>query len=53
MSQQDLYETLCRKCYIKYYKPSKKEITKMVMSEEKYECDCCHRVGEIVEYVEE
>lgn len=53
MSQQNLYETLCRKCYIKHFHPSKKEISKMVMSEEKYECDCCGRVSEIVEYIEE
>ena len=33
MSQQDYFEqNLCRKCFIKLCKPSKKEIKKMVMS---------------------
>jgi len=43
MSQQDIYESLCKKCYIRVMKPTKKEIKKMVMSEEEYECDCCHK----------
>lgn len=53
MSQQDIYENLCRKCYIKVMKPSKKEIKKMVMSEEEYVCDCCGKTCAIVEYVED
>lgn len=53
MSQQDIYESLCKKCFIKVQKPSKKDIKKMVMSDEKYECDCCHRTDFIVEYIEE
>lgn len=53
MSQQDLYENLCKKCYIRIMKPTKKEIKKMVMSEEDYQCDCCHKTGPIVEYVED
>lgn len=53
MGQHDMYENLCRKCYIKIMKPTKKEIKKMVMSEEEYECDCCHKTDYIVEYVED
>ena len=53
MSQQDVYESLCKKCYIRINKPTKKEIKKMVMSEEKYVCDCCHKTCSIVEYVED
>lgn len=53
MSQQEIYDSLCKKCYIKVMKPTKKEIKKMVMSEEEYPCDCCHKTGEIVEYVED
>ena len=53
MSQQEIYENLCRKCYINVMKPTKKEIKKMVMSEEVYHCDCCHQTGTIVEYVED
>lgn len=53
MSQQDLYENLCKKCYIRIMKPTKKEIKKLVMSEEEYQCDCCKKTGPIVEYTEE
>lgn len=53
MSQQDLYENLCKKCYIRIMKPTKKEIKKMVMSEDEYQCDCCHKTDYIVECVED
>ena len=53
MSQQDMYELLCKKCYIRIMKPTKKEIKKIVMSEEEYSCDCCHKTNYIVEYVED
>ena len=53
MSQQDIYDNLCKKCYIKVMRPTKKEIKKMVMSEETYGCDCCHKTDYIVEYVED
>ena len=53
MGQYDIYENLCKKCYIKIQNPSKKDIKKMVMSEEKYQCDSCHRNDVIVEYIEE
>jgi hypothetical protein len=53
MSQQELYSDLCKKCYIKINKPTKSEIKKLVMSEENYECNCCHKTVSIVEYVEE
>lgn len=53
MSQQDMYESLCKKCYIRIMKPTKKEIKKMVLSDEKYQCDCCHKTDYIVEYLED
>jgi hypothetical protein len=53
MSQQDMYESLCKKCYIRIMKPTKKEIKKMVMSDEQYQCDCCRKTDYIVEYVED
>jgi uncharacterized protein with PIN domain len=53
MSQQDMYESLCKKCYIRIMKPTKKEIKKMVMSDDVYQCDCCHKTDYIVEYVED
>ena len=53
MSQQEMYENLCRRCYIKIFKPTKKEITKIVMSEDKEQCNYCHRVDYVVEYVED
>lgn len=52
MGQQDMYENLCKKCYIKIMKPTKKEIKKMIMSDDEYQCDCCHKTDYIVEYVE-
>ena len=53
MSQQDMYESLCKKCYIRIMKPTKKEIKKMVMSDDEYQCDCCHKTDYIVDYVED
>ena len=53
MSKQELYENLCRKCFIKEVKPSKKEIKTIIMSDYKEKCDCCGRVTQIVESVEE
>lgn len=53
MSQQEIYESLCRACYIRIMRPTKKEIKKLVMSEEAYTCDCCRKTAPIVEYVEE
>jgi hypothetical protein len=53
MSQQDIYDNLCKKCYIKVMHPTKKEIKKIVMSEEQYQCDCCNKTDYIVEYVED
>ena len=54
MSLQDYFEqSLCRKCFIKHCKPTKKEIKKMVMSDEQYECDCCKKIDFVVEYVED
>lgn len=53
MGQQDMYESLCKKCYIRIVKPTKKEIKKMVMSDDEYQCDCCHKTDYIVEYVED
>ena len=53
MSQQDMYENLCKKCYIRIMKPTKKEIKKIVMSDDEYQCDCCHKTDYIVEYVED
>jgi hypothetical protein len=53
MSQQDMYDSLCKKCYIRIMKPTKKEIKKMVMSDDEYQCDCCNKTDYIVEYVED
>ena len=54
MGKQDyLDQQLCRKCFIKHLKPTKKEIKKLVMSEEEYQCDCCHKTAQVVEYLED
>ena len=53
MSQNEMYQDLCKRCYIRIMKPTKKEIKKMVMSDEQYQCDCCHKKDFIVEYLED
>ena len=53
MSQQDIYENLCKACFIKTCKLNKKDIKKIVMSDYKERCDKCGKVSEIVEYVED
>lgn len=53
MSQQDYFDDLCKRCFIKNVKPSKKEIKKIVMSDEKYTCSCCGKTDYIVEYLED
>ena len=53
MSRQDTYENLCRKCFIKINKPTKKEVSKIVMTKYKEECDCCRRKEPVVDYVED
>ena len=46
-------ECLCKKCFVKLCKPSKKDIKKIVLTEYDEECDNCHRVGPCVEYLED
>lgn len=46
-------QTLCKKCYLKKHKLSKKNIERMVMSNWKEECDCCHKIDKIVLDIEE
>lgn len=53
MSQQECYLDLCKRCYIRIMKSTKKEIKKMVMSEEEFQCECCHKMALIVEYIED
>ena len=53
MSQHDYFDDLCKKCFIKNMHPTKKEIKKIVLSEEKYKCSCCGKCDYIVEYVED
>lgn len=51
MSKQEFYEDLCKTCYIKIYKPTKKQIKRLVLSEDPYPCNCCHKERPIVEYI--
>lgn len=41
-------QTLCKKCFLKKNKLSKKNIERIVMSNWKEECDCCHKIDKIV-----
>lgn len=53
MSQADLYTDLCKKCFIRLRKPNKKDIKKIVLSEEYRECEHCGRITEVVDYMED
>lgn len=54
MSQKDyLNQQLCRKCYIKFCKPSKADIKRMVMTEYTDKCDKCGRMSQLVDYIED
>lgn len=53
MSQYDYSECLCKKCYIKLFKPSKRKIKGIVLSEYDDTCENCGRTGPTVEYVED
>ena len=53
MSQLDLYTNVCKKCFIKIHKPSKKDIEKIVLGEEKCKCEKCGRTDFVVDYVED
>jgi len=53
MSQQDYFEDMCKRCFIRNTNLTKKEIKKIVLSEERYRCSCCGKTDFIVEYVEE
>jgi predicted nucleic acid-binding Zn-ribbon protein len=52
MSNNDIYEYLCKNCWIKLTNPSKNEIKRAVLSEDKEKCDKCGRTTYFVEYVE-
>ena len=41
---------LCKSCYMKIKKPSKKYAKKMVLTEYKEKCEECGRVDRLVEY---
>lgn len=53
MSQNDMLECLCKRCFIRVHKLSKKEIKKIIMSEEEYTCDKCGKFDFVVEYMED
>ena len=47
------YENLCKKCYLKKHKLSKKNINRIVFTSYMEECDCCHKIDKLVEYIME
>lgn len=50
---KEAYSDLCKACYIRIMKPSKKEIKKIVMTSYEAECYCCHKTKPIVDFVED
>ena len=53
MGKQEIYDDLCKKCFIKIMKPSKKEVAKIVLTEYKEQCSCCGREDYVVDFVED
>lgn len=41
---------LCKQCYVKIKRPSKKSLKKMVLTEYKDYCDNCSHLERLVEY---
>ena len=50
---KESYTNLCKDCYIRIMKPSKKKIKKIVMTPYEGKCDKCGRISVLVDYVED
>jgi len=48
-----IYENLCKKCFLKKHKLSRKNIDRIVFAPYAEECDCCHQITTLVDYIEE
>lgn len=44
---------LCKKCFMKKHKLSKKNIDRIILSHWKEECECCGKIDKIVVDIEE
>ena len=54
MSQLDYFEqNLCKKCFMKKHKLSRKSIDRIVFTPYMEECDSCHQITALVDYIEE
>lgn len=40
--------TLCKKCFLKKHKLSKKNINRIVLSNWREECECCRHIDKVV-----
>lgn len=49
----ELFTNLCRKCFINTHRLNKKEVEKIVLSDEKCKCDKCGRMNFCVDYLED
>lgn len=47
------YANLCKKCFLKKHKLSKKRINNMVFTSYLDECDNCGKMERLVEYIKE
>ena len=52
MRKEEMYDNLCKKCYIKLERPSQKDIKHIVLSEEQAKCENCGRNSFVIEYVD-
>lgn len=48
MSENNDFNTLCKRCYLKKYKISKKNINQIILSNWREECECCGKIDKIV-----
>ena len=46
-------QSLCKECFIKLAKPSKKTIKSIVLTDYEETCEHCGKVGPIVDYIED
>lgn len=51
MGYQETDCYLCKACYIKLRKPSKKSIKKMILTTYEEQCENCKKISRLVDYI--
>ena len=50
MGYQEVDQNLCKQCFIKLKRPSKKTIKNMILTTYEDRCENCGKTGRVVEY---